>query len=423
MNENLNVVISSPVDTYSGYGSRGRDFIKALIDMHPTWNVQLLSQRWGDTRFGYLEDHKEFDLQSRIIPTLTSRPDVWIQITVPNEFQKVGKYNIGVTAGIETTLAAAPWIEGCNRMDLVLVSSEHSKSIFKESKFNVVDKNTNNVQRKISLETPIEVIFEGIDLSKYYKKDTSTFDLSEIKEEFCFLTFGHWLQGEFGHDRKNIGYTIKSFLETFKNKSNPPALLLKTQQSSSSILDRENLLNKIDRIRKTVKGKLPNIYLLHGEITDSEVNELYNHPKVKALVSHTRGEGFGRPLLEFSITSKPIIASNWSGQIDFLDKKFCYMLGGSLEKLDKSSTVKNMLLEDSMWFKPDDKEVTDAYISMYKNYKKYLVGAKRQAYKTRSEFSFEKMAISLKNILENNMPIIPIEKEIKLPELPKLKKK
>jgi hypothetical protein len=109
-----------------------------------------------------------------------------------------------------------------------------------------------------------------------------------------------------------MGYTIKSFLETFKNKpkGKRPALILKVQAGSgTSIMDREELLNRIDAIRKTVKGDLPNIYLLHGEMSDAEMNELYNHGKVKAMISLTKGEGFGRPLLEFSLVNKPIIAS------------------------------------------------------------------------------------------------------------------
>ena len=122
----ISCVVSAPVDTYSGYGKRSVDFIKELIK-NSDWSVKILSQRWGNTRMGYLEDHGESDLISRIIPNLEEKPDVWIQITVPNEFQPVGKFNIGVTAGVETTLCDVSWISGCNRMDLVVASSELGK--------------------------------------------------------------------------------------------------------------------------------------------------------------------------------------------------------------------------------------------------------------------------------------------------------
>ena len=49
-----------------------------------------------------------------------------------------------------------------------------------------------------------------------------------------------------------------------------------------------------------------------------EMNSIYNHSKVKAMVSLTKGEGFGRPLLEFSLSQKPLIVSGWSGHMDFL---------------------------------------------------------------------------------------------------------
>lgn len=171
MENKISCVISAPVDTYSGYGARSRDLIKTIIETRPDWNITILSQRWGNTRFGYLEDHNETGLQSRIITNLTFQPDVWIQVTIPSEFQKVGKYAIGVTAGIETTLCDASWIQGCNNMDLVLVSSQHAKKVFTESKYNVTDNGTGQVTSYIELKTKMEVLFEGVDTTKYCKID------------------------------------------------------------------------------------------------------------------------------------------------------------------------------------------------------------------------------------------------------------
>ena len=416
-------VVSCPIDTYSGYGARARDFVKALIALDK-FDVQILSQRWGNTRFGYLEDHDETDLASRIIPKLSTKPKVWIQITVPNEFQSVGEYNIGVTAGMETTLVHHTWIQGCNRMNLVLVSSEHAKKVFESSKYAAQDSKTNQVTENIELKTKMEVLFEGVDLNKYFITNNTTVDLSQIKESFCFLLVGHWMQGEYGHDRKNIGYTVKTFLETFKNRQKPPALILKTMQVGSSILDREAILKKIDTIRSSVKGKLPNIYLLHGELSDLEINHLYNDPKIKAMVSHTKGEGFGRPLLEFSLTGKPIIASGWSGQLDFLDVKYNILLGGKLDKVHKSSVQKDMILEEAEWFTPDDAEVGKAYKEIFKHYKQFTTNAKKQRRISYTEFSFEKMQELLGKLIEDNIPEFPEQVNITLPklDLPKLEK-
>ena len=124
-------IVSCPIDTYSGYGARARDYVKAIIESDK-YEVKILSQRWGNTQRNFIKDNEKKwgFLAKHIIPQLTEKPDYWCQITVPNEFQAVGKYNIGLTAGIETTICDGSWIEGCNRMDLILTSSNHSKQTF-----------------------------------------------------------------------------------------------------------------------------------------------------------------------------------------------------------------------------------------------------------------------------------------------------
>jgi len=431
-------IVSSPVDTFSGYGARSRDFIKSLIKAKgDEWDIKLLSQRWGQTPFGFLDEEidDEADLKSRIIGSgnqIPSQPDVWFQITVPNEFQKVGKHlSIGVTAGIETTLCDPSWIEGCNRMDLILASSEHSKTVFENTKFEQQDKATNKTVSIVELKTPVEVLFEGVDLNKYFKttppKTNLTSELSKIKEDFAFLFVGHWLQGDFGEDRKNVGYMVKAFLEVFKGKMNPPALIMKTNSATTSIMDRNSMLEKIEQIRKTVNGRLPNIYLLHGDLEDEDINDLYNHSKVKAMVSFTKGEGFGRPLLEFTVTEKPVIASGWSGHIDFLDKEAAVLVGGELKPIHKSAVVPNMLIEDSQWFAPNDGQVGYALKEVYENYKKYIPLAKKQANISKNKFSLDKMTERLSQILEEKTQPIPKFIPLSLPklndlQLPKLSK-
>jgi hypothetical protein len=422
-------IVSSPVDTFSGYGARSRDFIKALIKVKGNeWDIKLLSQRWGSTPFGFLnKDIKdEKDLLDRIIPQITYQPDVWFQITVPNEFQPVAKHiNIGVTAGIETTICDPSWIEGCNRMNLTLVSSNHAKSVFENSKFEGRDQRTNQVISMVELKTPIEVLFEGADLTKYFKHIPKPTDLiksiSSIKEDFAFLFVGHWLSGDFGEDRKNVGYLVKAFLEVFKGKTNAPALIMKTNSATTSIMDREEMLKKIEQIRKTVKGRLPNIYLLHGDLEDEDINDLYNHSKVKAMVSFTKGEGFGRPLLEFTLSEKPIIASGWSGHVDFLNSELSLLIGGELKPIHPSAQNKGMLNEGSSWFKPDDAQVGFALKDMFENYKKYLGGAKKQANISKSKFSFNEMAILLGKILDENTKPVPKFIPLELPKLDKIK--
>jgi glycosyltransferase involved in cell wall biosynthesis len=425
------IVISCPIDTFSGYGARSRDIVISLIKSNK-YDVKVLPQRWGSTPFGFLKadnaDHKL--MIDCILPgnQLPKQPDVWMQITVPNEFQPIGKYNIGITAGIETTLCAAQWIDGVNRMNLTLVSSKHAKSVFEASGFE--EKNAQGqVIRQIKLEKPVEVLFEGANTDIYKKLDTVEGEVVEsiddlVKEDFNYLFVGHWLQGEIGQDRKDVGMLIKTFLETFKGKKQRPGLILKTSAGNYSIMDRDSILDKIRQIEETVGGDLPSIYLLHGELSDDEMNILYNHPKVKASVSFTKGEGYGRPLLEASISGKPVITSNWSGHVDFLDNEMSILLPGQVTQIHPSAAVKDMLIPESGWFTVDYKKASDTLEDVYKNYKKYTDGAKRQSYRSRTEFSLDKMAEKLISIIDNKVPK-PVEfklPQLKKIELPKLKK-
>ena len=418
-------VISCPLDTYSGYGARARDLVKAIVELDK-YDVKILSQRWGSCPFGFLDDHEEYThLKEHIVGRVHEKPDIWMQITVPNEFQPVGKYNIGVTAAIETTACAAPWIDGCNRMDLILTSANHGKQVLGNTIYNKVDDRTQQAIGTIQVQKPIEVLFEGINIEKYCPspKGSKPFPLSEIKEDFCYLFVGHWMQGEFGEDRKNVGLLIKSFYETFKNKKKVPALILKTSQTGTSYMDRREVMSKINALRKTVKANtLPPVYLLHGELSDEEMNQLYNHPKIKAMVSLTKGEGFGRPLLEFSLTNKPIITTNWSGHTDFLSEEFTVLINGEVKQIHPSAAVKDMLIPESGWFAPNPAEIHHYFKDVFENYKTYQEKGKRQGYKSRTEFSFDAMKTKLGGLFEQYIPKIAHQTQLTLPKLKKSNK-
>jgi len=421
-------VISCPVDTYSGYGARSRDIVKAIIELDK-YNVKILPQRWGGTPFGFIKANPEWEFLTKHFldsPQLPAQPEIWMQITVPNEFQPVGKYNIGCTAGIETTIAPGEWVEGCNRMNLILGSSEHTIKVLKESKFEKRDPQTNQPIETIEWKSDSEVIFEGADIEKY-KPIKSTFNLEDIKEEFAYLFVGHWMQGQLGEDRKNVGLLVKAFYETFKNKSKKPALILKTSTVGSSYMDRDELLKRIKAIKDSVKStNLPNVYLLHGEFTDVEMNEIYNHSKVKAMINLTKGEGFGRPLLEFSLVNKPIITTNWSGHIDYLNPEFVTLLQGTMAKVHPSA-ANNMLLAEAEWFNVDHGHVGHYLKDVFENYKGYAEKAKRQGFQSRTKFSFNAMKDKLGKLFETKIPEFPKQVPLQLPklnkiELPKLKK-
>jgi glycosyltransferase involved in cell wall biosynthesis len=285
-------------------------------------------------------------------------------------------------------------------------------------------------QGSLELTTPVEVLFEGADTDIYKvieSHQVKNIDLSSIKEDFCYLFVGHWMQGDFGEDRKNVGLLVKAFFETFKNKAKKPALILKASSGVASYMDRDELIRRIDLIKKTVNSvNLPNIYLLHGEFEDSEMNELYNHPKVKAMVSLTKGEGFGRPLLEFSMVKKPIMATNWSAHTEFLSSEFTVLMSGELKELHPS-VLNDWFIKEAKWFNVNHAEIGHYFKDIFENYKKYKENSNRQAYRSKTEFSWDKMYEKLDLILTNKIPEFPKEVELKLPqlkkiELPKLQK-
>ena len=417
-------VVSCPIDTFSGYGARSRDFVKALIKIKgKEWDIKLLSQRWGECPWNFLS--QDDPLRKRFIEGIgpNNKPDVWIQITVPNEFQPMGKFNIGVSAGIESTIYPAPFIEGNNKMDLNLVSSNHSKNVAINSNFEKRDNKTQQIISVIKQEKPIEVLFEGLDLTKYNKNPQNSGLLKDIKEDFCFLYTGHWLPGGFGEDRKNTGLMIKTFLETFNTPSKKkPALILKTNMVNYSLMDREEILKRINEIKSQVSGNLPNIYLVHGELTDDEMNQLNNDNKVKAFISFTKGEGYGRPLAEAAITGKPVITTNWSGHTDFLKPEYNILLGGELKDVHESA-ANEFLLKESQWFNINTEVASRALKDIFKNYKKYFEQSRKQTQYLKDNWTFDKMCEVLEKLLSKDLQPTPMTVPLNLPKLNKIQEK
>jgi len=424
-------VIRAPCATRSGYGDMSRDIIRHVIE-YDKFEVKVHSVNWGDTPMNALDENNPKDkiiLDRFIREPLNRQPDLFISITVPNEFERAGKYNIGITAGIETTVAAAPWIDGCNKMDVIFTISEHSKRVLEVSKWGTQPQ-PGVPPQILELKKPIEVLHNCIDTNVFGKKASTDETLSEIinliPEEFCYLFVGHWLRGDFGEDRKNVGLLIRMFFETFRQiKDKPlPALILKTSHAGFSILDREELLDKINQIKSTVSLEngqaFPNIYLIHGELTETEMNTLYNHPKVKVHVSFTKGEGFGRPLLEASVSGKPVIASGWSGHLDFLDKELAVLVGGELKNVHPSAVWENVILTESQWFAADPQQCVNALAATFLEYNKFKQGAYDLALKNKKLFSYEAIRKKTFELLDKYVPEFPKQVRLVLPKLKKI---
>ncbi len=422
------ILVTAPVATRSGYGNHSRDIVRALVDLDK-YEVKINAVQWGNTPLNALEEGNPIHdkIKECILPqpSLPRQPDLHLHLVVPNEFKQLGKKNVGFTAGIETTVPPPKWIEGCNRMDLTICTSQFSKDGLSTAEFE--SQNEQGQKGPVLKATkPFDVLFEGVDTEVY--KQVRVFD-DEIKEVFQevdndwnFLFTGHWLAGNMGEDRKDIAMMLKVFFETFKNQKNQPGIILKTSGATFSVMDREEILDKLRVIKSEVGGKLPPVYFIHGDFTDEQMNQLYNHPKVKAHISFTHGEGFGRPLLEAAQSGKPIIASGWSGQMDFLNPNYTTLLGGSLTKVPPNAFPKEIYWEGSQWFTVNYQHASQVMKDIINNYEKYLVKAKQLQVYTKSNFSYEKMRDKLDAILTPLVDSVPQQVELKLPKLKKVDK-
>jgi glycosyltransferase involved in cell wall biosynthesis len=373
---------------------------------------------WGVTPMTALDESNEFHnwIKEKTVTSFNGIPDIYVSVTISNEFQRIGRFNIGVTAGIETTIAGKDLVDGCNNMDLVIVPSTFTRDVYFQTVYNETEKDTGRLLKQHKLSKPIEVLFEGADTSIYNDVTDESFNL-DIQEEVAFLFVGHWLKGDIGQDRKDVGMLIKVFAETFKDVDVKPALVLKTSAGSFSVKDREVIRKKILDITKNGVN-LPSIYLLYGDLSDKEMNSLYNHPKIKSMISLTKGEGFGRPLLEFSMTGKPIIASNWSGHKDFLPLDKSVLLGGTLTEVHNSA-VDKFILKKSKWFTANYGEAGAVMKLMIENYDKFREKSEELKETNKMTYSLDNMRFKFEEILK---PYIqrPERVDLKLPKLNKI---
>ena len=424
-------ILQSPIWTRSGYGDWALAVAKSLL-RYGKFDLHLAPTIWGACSRKNLEaeisDPEGKELLGRVLKgNLTRQPELFIQMTIPNEFAVPAKFNIGMTAGIESTVPRAEWIEGLNRMNVNFVTSQHAKDVFMGASF--IKKNPNGTTEQLKIAKPMDVLFWGADTRIYKKTDekVETLDkvLAGVPESFCFLFVGQWTAGNIQADRKAIGWLIKTFLETFADVDNAPALILKTSGAQLCVMDKYDCINKINDVTGMVKStkpnaKLPNVYLLHGELSDIEMNALYNHEKIKAHVSFTHGEGFGHPLLLATLSGKPVITPKWSGHLDFLNPTYAEFFAGKLEPIP-GEAINDWFVKEAQWFNVNYEEAGHLFKKIFSNYDaKLLDKYEKLRAENMEKFSLAAMDTSFHALLEKYVPKFAVEEEIKLPKLKKI---
>ncbi len=412
------LVFQGPIFTRSGYGDHCRDLMKSLRKMDK-FDIKIIPLRWGNTPQNQVSDQTEFGrwMLDRVIAQIGEKPDVFMQVSVANEFEPKGHYNIGVTAGVETTIAPKDFIDGSNKMDLVIVPSKFTKSNLGGTVYQQKDQATGQIVGEYKMTKPIEVLFEGVD-TEIFAKGRGNDVLANVKEDFNFLIVGHWLKGSLGQDRKDIGMAIKTFCTVFQYlpADKRPGLIVKTSHAGFSVIDRETTRQKIEEVVKQFGDKCPSIYLIHGDMEETDMSNLYHHPKVKAMISFAKGEGYGRPMAEFTLTGKPIIASGWSGQMDFLPADNAVLLEGQLTQVDESA-ADQFILKEAQWFTVNYSNAANKIYDVYNKYNEYLKQSAGLKENTLNNFTLDKMHEKFESILDTYVKKAPQFVPFNVPKL------
>lgn len=335
------IVLRGPVLTQSGYGVHARQIARWLLD-HPNLDVYFMTLPWGDTPWiidqGY-QDGLVGEIMKRTVKP-EFKADVSIQLQLPNEWDPtIAKTNIGVTAAVETDRCNPEWITACNTMSAVIVPSQHSR-------FSLTNTGAVNV--------PLLVVPEAYN-DEIVSAEKVT--LPQFSTSFNFLVFGQLTGNTPESDRKNIFYTIKWLCDIFKNDPDV-GIVLKTNVGKHSKIDRGLTKNLITGVVNESRGRsfFPKVHLLHGDMNELEVASLYTHPQIKALIALTRGEGYGLPILEAAASGLPVVATGWSGHLDFLKHGKYVSIYHSLNEVHPSRVDGKIFVKGAKWAMPSEED-------------------------------------------------------------------
>ena len=390
----IKVYLKGPLLTQSGYGHHARTVFRALKTRSDLFDIYVQPIPWGATSWIWenSEERGELDfLLTKTIQYISSggKFDVSVQVTIPNEFELLAPVNIGVTAGIETDKVSGEWLQKCNQMTKIITISEHAMRGFTETIYDAINEQTGQ-QIKYGLQVPISYVSYPV-----LEVEPEDIDLN-LTTDFNFLAIAQM------GPRKNLEMTIDAFVEEFRDNENV-GLVIKTNTSKNSLLDRLKCKAALTNKLASLGEKKCKVYLLHGYMTEGQLNSLYNHEKIKCLVSTTHGEGFGLPLFEAAYNGLPVIATDWSGHLDFLYKKTKqkngkekskHMFGRisyKLANIPENAVWEKVMIPESKWALPEVSSVKSNMTQVYKDHGRFLKRATELKNWLHKEFSEEKI--------------------------------
>ena len=389
------ILVKGPALSRSGYGEQTRFALRALRTVEDKLDIYLMNIPWGHTGFITTDDEERHWLDSLLHKTIIHAQqggafDLSLQVTIPNEWERIAPIDIGYTAGIETTKVAPPWIQKGNEVEKIIVVSNHAKNTYQSTFYQATNEQTGEVIPNFKCDTPIEVVnycVRGV-------AEPTGLEM-ELDYDFNFLTVAQW------GPRKNLINTIKWFVEEFIDQE--VGLIVKMNMANDSLLDRINSEKHLQALLEPYNQRKCKVYLLHGTLEEGELSTLYNHEKIKAIFSLTHGEGFGLPLFEAACNGMPIICPLWSGQADFLyapvkDKKtkktkmkaHCAKVDYSLSPVEPEAVWEGVIQADALWCYPDQGSAKMRLREVYKNYDRFKSQAKKLQKHVLRSFTAEK---------------------------------
>jgi len=407
------ILLKGPLLTRSGYGEQARFALRSLRSRPDVFDIFIQPLQWGATSWISIDDEERQWIDQNIERTIAyvqsgGTFDISLQVTIPNEWERIAPLNIGYTAGIETNKVAPVWLQKANeKVDKVIVVSNHSKDTYELTAAVAVDNNTGQ-QIDYLLKTPVRTVNYPV---KVYDS-LPDLDL-ELTTDFNFLSVA-----QFG-PRKNLHNTIKWFVEEFHDEN--VGLVLKTNMAKNCLMDREMVLNNVRNFLKQFPNRSCKVYLLHGDMTDEEMHSLYRHEKISAFLALPHGEGFGLPIFEAAYSGLPVVATGWSGQMDFLvdeeQNEHFYNVSFDLQPVQKDVVWENVLIAESMWAFPREQSAKQKMRQCYEDIinntdDTFATNACEYAIQLCDRFSAEKMYADFCDGIVPEKEIQAYEKEI-----------
>jgi glycosyltransferase involved in cell wall biosynthesis len=297
MNNRIPLQYVGPAGDASGYANACRSYLSALIDTDEVdLSVHTVSFEQQKTTHGRV--------MNKIEPFLNRKVQNKIQLVhlTPENYptlKQAGKYCIGYTTW-ETETLPKSWASLCNLMDEIWVPSEWNIDVF----------------RKSGVVKPIHKVPHIVELPDI--EDAIPISIEASDDTYVFYSIFQWLE------RKNPVGLLKAYLTEFQ-PNEKVCLVLKTYRLDTSGKEQQAIKNDIATIKRALNlPDYPEIFL-YGNLMSSEALKGL-HLRGDCFVLPHRGEGFGIPHAEAMSYGKPVIATNYSGNLEFMNKENSFLV-------------------------------------------------------------------------------------------------